>query len=164
MAIDAIIDLPQFFEDVKFDPINLTDAFADQAGLYAHYAALSFKAAQQLSRLKVMVNMTWAKLDKEIRDRAASEGIKLTEKAIETEIERSRAYVEAKINANEAEAIDRLIRDALEAFKQRRDMLIQNGVVNRVEMEGEMRMRAASEPDRGSLAAQRYKENARADA
>ena len=148
------IDFDSFAEDVKIDDIDLNAAFRDQAGRFAEYAVLSFNAMRIASDKKVLVDVVYSKLDRAIRDRVDAENAaepdakkvkKITEAAIEAEISRTADYVKAKMASNEADAIEALSKNALEAFRQRRDMLVQLGASEREELKGELRMKAIAE-------------------
>lgn len=124
----------QMLKDVQFSPENLDGAMIEQPGLFAYYAEQSRLAAKKEANLKLKLEMIESEIDKELRDEAAVSGTKITEKMIEQAISRDERYVKAKMSHNDAKATDQMLRDILEAFKQRRDMMIQVGLTRRDEM------------------------------
>jgi len=145
------LDPAQFESDVRIDEVNLDASFRGQAGLFAHYAVIRAEAMRVAAGKSILLDVTKAQIDKTIRDRIADEAAqaaiddpkgkfsKPTETAIFSEVTCSPAYLTARKALIEAEAMEELARNALEAFKQRRDMLIQLGADARHEMSGELR-------------------------
>ena len=140
MGIKPIIDSQDFLDDVAINDIDIDGAFRSQASLFASYAAKHFEAQQQLGNAKILLDLKKARLDKEIRDRLVEEKAKATEATVENEIKRHPTYMSACKDMNEASAIVDLLKNALEAFKQRKDMLISLGANQREEMKGDLRM------------------------
>jgi hypothetical protein len=141
---DPTIDLDQFQKDVEIGG-DLDQGFRKQAGLFAHYAVQHYRAVRQEASAKILMEVTEAQVDKELRDDAIGDDTKpakkITDKSVEASIARDIRYVKAQRAYNEAKALASLANNALEAFKQRRDMLIQLGASEREEMKGEMSMR-----------------------
>jgi len=133
----------QMMSDTAFSPEDIDSAMIQQAGLYAFYAEQSQKASKRADNLKLKISIVEAEVDKEIRDKVAEEGGKITEKAIDKEIVRTAKYVRAVMNHNDAKAVSQMIRDMLEAFKHKKDMLIQIGVAKREERGGQTRVATA---------------------
>ncbi|MGZ8172960.1 MAG: hypothetical protein ACXWT0_03855 [Methylobacter sp.] len=135
------IDEPGFSEqmlaDVAFSPEDLDSAFIEQASLFAYYAEQSRVASKKLDNLKLRIGVIEAQLDKGIRDEAALSGSKLTEKAIEHGITRDDKYLKAVMAYNDAKATAQMLRDILESFKQRKDMLIHIGLTRRDEVKAQ---------------------------
>lgn len=130
-------------DDVQIEETNLDKAFREQASLFAHYATLYFNAARATGRAKVLLETKEAVVAKEIRDRAIAASEKITEKAIEQELARHKEIIHHKLAFSEAEALEDLAKNALEAFKQRKDMLVQLGANAREEYRGELTMKTA---------------------
>lgn len=124
----------QMLQDISFKPENLDQAYTDQASLFAFYAEQSRQASKKADNFKLRVEVIESKLDKEIRNAAAAAGTKVTEKAIEQEIAGSEEYGNAVMAYNDAKATAQMLRDTLDAFKQRKDMLVQFGLSRRDEM------------------------------
>lgn len=138
-------DPKQFHDDVAIDRNKLSDAFANQASLFAAYAEYNFAAMSKEMRAKVTLDLIIANNDKRIREEAIAAGTKITEKVIEAELDRSPEVVKAKLAHNDAKGMAAFVHLSLDAFKQRRDMLIQLGADGREEMKGDLRMRAQTD-------------------
>lgn len=144
--------MDDFHADVEIDQNNLSLMFMRHAGLAAFYGAEHAKAAFQENRIKLRLEVEAAKLSKEIRERLLAEGGKSTEKQIEAELMTTPSYIKLVQLHLEAKAKTHLLSTAVDAFKQRRDMLVQLGAQARDEMKGEMRM-SGSYPKEGLRAA-----------
>lgn len=150
-SVKALIDADQLGKDVEIQHSDLSASMHDQASLFVHYGVLAAKAAKQVDDLKLRVELVEAKVDKIIRDEAASatdaEGNpaprKLTEALITKEIARHPLMTEATRLLNEAKYVEALSKTAVESFRHRKDMLVQLGAQGRAEMEGEIRVAVA---------------------
>jgi hypothetical protein len=131
------IDSTTVSEDLHFTAENIDTALIEQAALYAFYAEQAYNADVQASKAKVSLELLESKVDKEIRDDAAASGAKLTEKSIATQMDGDERIIKKKLDYNASKAHASYCRDILEAFRQRRDMVIQIGVSNREERKGE---------------------------
>lgn len=124
-------DAEQFKEDIAVDRNDLLEEFTQHPSLFAFYAEIHSRAMREEAKLKLSLEITEAKLDKAIRDAAVAAGEKVTEKHIANTIVRDAEYVKAAFAYNDARASAELAKSALEAFRQRRDMLIQLGAALR---------------------------------
>lgn len=140
-----MFDPSQLKEDVSFSDTNLDGAMIEQASLYAHYSAEAVRAERKVNDQKLRIDVVKSKLDQKIRDDAADDGKKLTEKLVEAEIHRKKEYVDAVKELNALKADAEALKHALEAFRQRRDMLIQIGSSRREEMKGQVRLNDPAE-------------------
>lgn len=159
---NKFLDPMQLQEDLAFSEATLNEAMTAQAGFFAHYARIAAEAFHNVSQLKQLLKVTEAEVAKRVRSDAAVTGIKITEKSIEEEITLDPSVRKVRKALIDAEAVYELARNAPEAFKQRRDMLIQIGADRREELKGELRSKAMSD-DLGSAAArlrQKLLENA----
>lgn len=144
MTVEAFVDAEKLASDIRFSEVDLDNAMMEQASFYAYYAAQAAKAGLQVDNLKNRLEITEAIVAKKMRDDAAASGAKITEKQIESEVPLNKTVRDLKSAYNEAKAIHALAIQALEAFKQRRDMLIQMGVARREEIKGEARVAVAT--------------------
>jgi len=128
--------------DLAFSDADLHTAMMKQAPLFAHYASIAARAQKQADDMKMILEITEGKVDKDLRNQAAAAGEKITEASLSKALVRSSKYVEALRRYNDARMIADLARNALEAFKQRRDMLVQIGVTQREEMKGDLLIKA----------------------
>jgi hypothetical protein len=129
-------------KDLAFSNADLTSAMMNQAGLFARYAAIAARLQKVADTKELIVEITEAKVDKAIRDAAAKAGEKVTEASLAKSIRLNTDYVKAVQAYNNARMNADLAKNALEAFKQRRDMLVQIGVAAREEMKGELFVKA----------------------
>lgn len=138
----------QMLKDVEFSPENLDSAYVEQASLFAYYAEQSRLASKKMDNFKLRINTIEAELDKECRDVAITSGVKITEKAIEQSVTRDEKYIKSVMAYNDAKATHQMLRDILEAFKQRKDMLIQIGLTRRDELKaGSLRVNENSQDE-----------------
>lgn len=135
-AVKTPFEAEVFEDDLKIERDNLDTAFIRQASMYAYYASRHAEMLRQEARLKMFLEITEAKLDKSARDRASAAGSKITENQIRAEIILSPDYISAQRNYSEAKGMTALAASAVEAFRQRRDMLIQLGANSRAELQG----------------------------
>lgn len=139
MAVKPYVDPEQLQSDLSFTLEDLDSANMEQASLYAHYAELYVRAQYQYDSTKAAQEIIEAKLDQEIRDLlAADPKKKITEGVVAAEIKRHPKYLQTVKAVNESRMYMALAKESLEAFKQRRDMLVQVGVQRREEMKGDL--------------------------
>lgn len=125
--VENFVDVDKMREDVAFSDVDLSGAMLEHSSLFAHYTVLSAKATHQHNHFKMLVDLQMSKLDKEIRDKAAEEGTKLTEAKITGMIKADARYINAQKALNEASMAMDIARGAVESFRHRRDMLVQIG-------------------------------------
>ncbi|MCG5512781.1 hypothetical protein [Ectothiorhodospira shaposhnikovii] len=141
-SVEKFIDADQLMRDSSFGDTNFDEAVQEQAGLMAHYGVLAAKAERQAAIKKLSLEALEAKLDKEIRDEAASSGTKITETQIEKAIKRDSRYVRAALAVIEAKTVETMAKNAIRAISDKRDMLIQTGSDRRKDMDGTLRVMA----------------------
>jgi len=142
--LEEFIDQEQLKQDISFSPDNLTDAFMQQAALFAYYATLSARAQHQADKRKHALEIVEAKAGLQIREAMAAKKEKVTEGIITSRVQLNDVVVKATSDYNEAKMIAALCKSTTEAFSQKRDMLIQSGADQRGERKGELRMNAIS--------------------
>lgn len=134
-ALETFVEPTQLQDDTSFTEATLDDNMILQSSLLAHYGQQSAKAQHQVDRMKHRLEITEAKSAKALRDEAAEEGKKITEKALEQELALTPAVVRAKRMLNEAKMIAETIKTAVEAIRHKRDMMIQIAAQRRSEFE-----------------------------
>ena len=142
MPDKPLITAGQLQKDLAFSDVNLGDAMMNQAGMFAHYAVLSAQALERFEKAKMITEITESKASQRLREEMLAEGGKVVEKKVESELGQQKDVMKARKAQVEAKAMSDLARNALEAFKQRRDMLVQVGVSMREELKGEARVAA----------------------
>lgn len=140
--VRQLIDTEQLNRDMTFSPTNLTDAMMAQAALFAHYGVLAAKASRQVDDVKLLLENVEAKVYRKIRDEAASSGTKMTEAQLEKAVAINEHVIAFRKALNEAKQIEAISKTAVEAFRHRRDMLVQQGLISREEMKGELSIAA----------------------
>jgi hypothetical protein len=147
-------------EDLKtklaYSMNDLSTAMSEQASLFAHFGALAAKASRQVDNIKILIENTEARVDREIREAMAVLNEKITEGIVERKIARHPQVVAYKRALNEAKQVEKVAATTLEAFRHRRDMLVQAGATSREEMKGELSMSVKRElQDNQKTAAER---------
>lgn len=142
-TLKTLIDPDLYAADTQINPADINDGMIQQASLFAHYSTLYARAQAQYDRFRQLQEIIDAKLDRSIREEMQSAGEKITEKAIEQRIALSASHINAVRNVNFCREQVELSKCALEALKQKRDMLVQLGVQAREEMKGELYIKSA---------------------
>lgn len=143
-TIKDFVDPAQLKKDLAFSNNDLTSAMMQQASLFSHYGVLAAQAARQVDVVKLLLENTEAAVYKLLRDQAAAAGDKVTEAQLEKMIARHDRVIAMKKSLNEAKRVESITKTAVEAFRHRRDMLVQMGLISREEMKGELSIRAKS--------------------
>lgn len=141
------IDATQMKKDMSFSDNDLTGAMMQQASLFAHYGELSAKAAHQVDVVKMLLESTEAAVYKVERDRLAASGEKFTEALLEKIVARHSRVIQMKKALNEARRVEAMGKVAVEGFRHRKDMLVQQGAQQREELKGEIYTASVSARD-----------------
>lgn len=136
--VKMFIDTFQFKKDVSYSTADLSGAMADQASLFAHYGEQAARAARQVDDLELLLENAEAKVYRMLRDAAAKAGEKITEAMLEKSVSVHPRVVQFKRALNEAKQIEATAKIYVEAFRSRKDMLIQMGAQAREEYKGEV--------------------------
>lgn len=118
--------------------INQADIGGEMQKQPAHFFYIAEQAVQAEAMFetgKFKLDQTVATLDSQIREKAANEGKKLTEKLIEKEVELHPSYKDAKVHLIKAKANKEMWKAKREAWYQRKDMLVQMAINQRSELE-----------------------------
>lgn len=143
-TIKDFVDPAELKRDLAFSNNDLTSAMMQQASLFSHYGVLAAQASRQVDVVKLLLENTEAAVYKLLRDQAATAGDKVTEAQLEKSISRHERVIAMKKSLNEAKRVESTCKIATEAFRHRRDMLVQMGLISREEMKGELSIRAKS--------------------
>jgi hypothetical protein len=144
-TVRQIVDPVQLKADMGFSVADLSSAMVQQASLFAHYGTLAAKASRQVDDVKMLLEVTESKVYRKLRDEAAKEGTKLSEAMLEKSVAVHEQVISIKKALNEAKQIEANAKTAVEGFRHRRDMLVQQGLLSREEMKGEVRVGARRE-------------------
>lgn len=132
------VDGPQLKRDLGFSTADLSSAMQDQAALFADYGVKASQASMQVDKMKLLLDNTEAEVSRRERDAKVLKGEKVTEPQLAAIVTRHPRVVAAKQALNEAKQIESVAKTAVEAFRHRRDMLVQQGLISREEMKGEL--------------------------
>lgn len=148
-SMKTFIDPVKFKDDISVNMANLDDAFVTQAALFAHYAMQAAKAAEQVDNVKMLLDVKKAELYNEHREILFKSGAKVTEAMIDAAVITDKRYQRVWKAHNEAKGILEMVKASAEAFRQRRDMIVQIGTNAREERKGEVfiKSREAKEED-----------------
>lgn len=138
--VKNFIDADEMRKDMAFSPNDIDTAMMQQASLFAHYGVLHADALRQVDTIKLLLENTEAAVYKLLRDKMASKGEKFTETLLEKLVSRHDRVVAMKKALNQAKRVEAIGKTAVEGFRHRRDMLIQQGVKMREELKGELRI------------------------
>ena len=152
VKVRNVIDDAKIKADASYTTANMTDAFQQQAGLYVEYATYAARASRQVDDLKLLLEVKESVAFRAIRDQAATKGAKITDKGAEYAVSTHPDVIAVKRALNEAKQIEAIAKGALEALKQKRDMLIQQGADGRQERKGELRMNGLEDQKERMLA------------
>jgi hypothetical protein len=136
--VRQFIDEAQLKKDMTFSLADLSNAMVEQAALFAHYGGLAGKASRQVDDLKMVLEVTEAKVYRIMRDEFAKAGTKTTEAQLDKSVSVHPQVIAVKRALNEAKQIEAMAKTAAEGMRHRRDMLIQQGLISREEMKGEL--------------------------
>lgn len=139
-TVKDFIDAATLRKDMAFSPNDIDTAMMEQASLFVHYGVLHADAQRQVDTVKLLLENTEAAVYKMIRDKAAAGGDKVTEPMLEKSVARHPRVVAMKKALNAAKRVESIGKIAVEGFRHRRDMLVQQGVKLREEMKGELRI------------------------
>lgn len=142
--VSEFINPKELKNDLAFSQNDLSDAMMQQASLFAHYGVLLSQASRQVDVVELLLENTEAAVQQMIRNELATEGTKATETAIAARVSRHPRVISMKKALNEAKRIEALGKSAVEAFRHRRDMLVQLGLLQREELKGDLAIRAKS--------------------
>lgn len=147
VRVKALVDADQLKRDLSYSVADLSSAMADQASLFVHYGVLAAQAAKQVDSIKLALENAEARIYRLLRDEAAEKAVKLTEAQLEKGVASHQRVIAFKKALNEAKQVEAVAKIAIEAFRQRRDMLIQQGATERQEREGDLRIQRREAAD-----------------
>jgi hypothetical protein len=132
------VDVATMKSDLSYSLNNLSDAMVRQASMFAHYGVLAADAGRQVDTVKLLLENTEAAIYQIIRNEKDAAAEKYTETLLERLISRHPRVIAMKKALNEAKRVEGITKTAMEAFRHRRDMLVQQGLISREEMKGEV--------------------------
>ena len=113
--------------ELLIDRDDLDDAFAKQGAKYAWFAVKHEIARTERVKLESKLEVHEAKLDEELRLKAAASADKMTEVKLKAAIKRDPKRVEIVDKIADKESDERILNALAYAFAQRKDLLIALG-------------------------------------
>lgn len=138
LKVDPIIDLEKLNKDISYSLTDLSGAMVEHSSLFIHYGVLAAKASRQVDNVKMLLEVCEAKVYRKLRDAAVKEGSKVTEAQLGQSVAQNTEVVGIRRALNEAKQIEATAKTAVEGFRHRRDMLVQQGLLAREEIRGEV--------------------------
>lgn len=138
--VKDFIDADQLRKDMAYTTNDLTTAMMEQSSLFAHYGVLFAQASRQVDAVKMLLESTEAAVYRVIRTKMEADGKKPTEAFLEKSVTQHPRVVSMKRALAEAKQVESICKTAVEGFRHRRDMLIQQGLLHREEMKGDARI------------------------
>jgi hypothetical protein len=153
ITVRNYVETVKLKEDLGYSLVDLSGAQAEQAQLFAHYGIQAAKAARQVDNVKLLLENTEAAVYRVLRDKMVASGEKVTEALLDKLVTRHERVTIVKKALNEAKQIEAIAKTAVEAFRHRKDMLVQHGATEREEMKGELvtKLRSGREEDLSNL-------------
>ncbi|KJZ17359.1 hypothetical protein TW86_03615 [Halomonas sp. S2151] len=124
-SVQKLLDAQQLAKDVAFNADDLDAMWSSQAGLYVRYGVIAARAEHQASAFKNRLGIIEAELGKEAREEIPKLGQKVTEGTVKEYVGSHARMIKAHEDYNKAVLINNLAKTALEALRQRRDMIVQ---------------------------------------
>lgn len=138
-ALNTFIDHEQVKADISINTGDLDTAMIEHPGLELHYAMQTAHARRQFERLKSAVEILEAKIDANVREQWIGEK-KPTEAAIKAAVLADKRYSSAQSKLIDAQHIWKLCEATENAFRSRKDLLLEVARDRRKEKEGQMRV------------------------
>lgn len=138
-ALNTFIDTDQVKMDISINSADLDTAMITHPGLELHYATQTAHARRQYERLKSAVEILEAKIDADVREKWVGEK-KPTEAAIKASVLADKRYSSAQSKLIDAQHIWKLCEATENAFRSRKDLLLEVARDRRKEREGQMRV------------------------
>lgn len=120
--------------ELKIDETRLDEELSEQASNYLWAATAAVRGEMEFERYKLKTDELYAAIDHAIRSAAEDDGRKITEKAIEGEINRNTEYRAAKQQLLKLRTEKEVMRARKEAWYMRKDALIQLAIKQRSEL------------------------------
>jgi hypothetical protein len=146
-TVRNFLDPATLKKDISYSTNNLNDAMMTQASMFVHYGMLYAEASRQVDVVQLLLDNTESAVYRLLRKEAADAGEKVTEALLEKMVTRHPRVNAMRKSLYEAKYVEANCKSAVEGFRHRKDMLVQQGAQSREEMKGEIRIREASVRD-----------------
>lgn len=146
--VKPLIEPTKLRDDLAINEHNLSASMMTQAGLFSYYSTVAAQAQRQLDQLEHIEEIVLARLDKKIRDAASAAGTKITEAQVKAQVLLEPEAIQIRQAVNKAREVASVCKSGADAFRHRRDMMIQLAFNEREERKGEMRVTGGGLSDR----------------
>lgn len=147
IKITRFVEAEQVQRDLAYSIADLSGAMLRQASLFAHYGVLLSQASRQTDKIKLLLDATEGKIYRALKTRAESGGEKTSDAGLRRDVAVHPRVLQVRQALGHAEEIEGIAKTALEAFRHRRDMLVQQGLISREELKGEISIRRREASD-----------------
>lgn len=137
----------QLEEDLYVNLSDLNGEFTRHPERFAFYGTCYELASIKVQQYETAIKRLYALIDHEKRAELMNSGIKVTEKMIENSVVTDDRYTALQDEALEVQRRCSVLKVAMVAMTQRKDMLIQLGSAFRAEMQADVSMKAAAARD-----------------
>lgn len=159
IKLHKYVDADQAKKDLAYTLSDLSGAMSDQASMLMHYGTLYAKSARQVDHMKLLLSATEGKIYRTLKTQARAAGEKPTDAGLQRDVSVHPAVLQVKQALSAAEEVELIAKIAVEAFKHRKDMLVQEGARDREELKGEVRIMARDVQEEANKAGiNRFKE------
>jgi len=148
ITVKQFVDPEQLKADLAYSLSDLSNAMMEHSALFAHYGVLASKASRQVDDLKLLLENVEARVYRSIREELIEKGEKVTEAQLDKLVTRHPDVVKLEKCLNEAKQVEAVAKIAVESMRHRRDMLIQQGLISREELKGEISINRRNEEER----------------
>lgn len=118
-------DIEKIYADLRFDRENLDLVWTSQPELLMRYGALLARAERLAADAKRELDATEAGLYDRERKNLTMSALKFTEASLDARVRNTVQYQARRQQYDEAQETAALYRSAVEAFRHRRDMIVQ---------------------------------------
>lgn len=130
-------------QDLYIDKSDLANEFLDHPRRYAFYSTCAEIASAKETSYKVNLERLYALLDHEKRSELMMAGVKVTEKMVENSVITDERYIALQEEYLKAQKDASICKSAMFAMQQRKDMLVQLGMMFRTEYGSDVSLKAA---------------------
>lgn len=117
------MEIDNFEKDLEIDKDKLDEAWLKQPRLYFNYARLAEDASNNLAKTKDDLEITHAKIDSNVRQSAAANDEKMTDKIAESRVLKSKEYQKALDEYNQAKHDYGILQAAVRALDHKKSAL-----------------------------------------
>lgn len=137
-VVKRFVNAAQVKADLAINPSDVSNAMLEHASRFIEYGTYLSQASKQVNDLTMVFEAAEGRIYKRIRNEFATAGDKITEAQLEKLVRVDGTVIGYRRLLNEAKQVESLAKSAVDAFRQRKDMLVSYGMMQREEMKGEV--------------------------